>query len=78
MSKWILTGPALGIGIIAVTLTIAYVVVPPIIVQQVMEVDLRAMIHTRNIRRNHWRFFVFLFACTQLSFNSRNNSQVVM
>lgn len=37
MSNWILVGPVVGVILITVTLVLAYVVIPPIIVQQVIE-----------------------------------------
>lgn len=40
MSKWILVGPAVGVVLVTVALIIGYVVVPPIIVQKVTEVNL--------------------------------------
>jgi di/tricarboxylate transporter len=39
MSNWILVGPVVGAVMITVALVIGYVVVPPIIVQQITEVS---------------------------------------
>lgn len=39
MSKWILVGPVVGVGLVALALVIGYVVVPPIVVQKVTEVN---------------------------------------
>jgi di/tricarboxylate transporter len=39
MSKWILVGPLVGVILIIVALVIGYVVVPPVIVQQVADVS---------------------------------------
>jgi di/tricarboxylate transporter len=38
MSKWILIGPVVGIILITTALIIGYVVVPPMIVQRIIEV----------------------------------------
>lgn len=38
MSKWILIGPVVGIILITMALIIGYVVVPPMIVQRIIEV----------------------------------------
>lgn len=39
MSKWILVGPVIGVALVTIALIVGYVVVPPIIIQKVTEVN---------------------------------------
>lgn len=38
MTKWLLVGPVVGVALITAALIVGYILVPPIIVQQVTEV----------------------------------------
>lgn len=46
MTKWLLVGPVVGVALITAALVVGYILVPPIIVQQVTEV-----------RKGFFRFF---------------------
>lgn len=71
MSKWILVGPVVGVGLVALALVIGYVVVPPIVVQKVTEVSRMRLVDAGDLVGG--ALYVY-FKSVNFLFNLRNES----
>lgn len=65
MTKWLLVGPVVGVALITAALVVGYVLVPPIIVQQVTEVRVKEICRCYLAKE-----FVELILKVELSLNS--------